>query len=64
METLVSEVDAEDMRSEIAELWRRALHKYRLDVEDLPDVVAWHLSREDREHNDRVVASLTLLATG
>jgi predicted nucleotidyltransferase len=61
---LVAQVDAEQLRQDVAALWTRALDKHDLDANDLPDLVAWHLDRQDAEHEARVVEAIVKLAAG
>ena len=61
---LVEQVEAAQIRIEIAELWSRALVKYSLTLADLPDLIDCHLDRRDAEQRERIVASLSTLAGG
>ncbi len=64
VDTLVEQVDTEGIRAEIAGLWITALAKYGRRIDDIPDLVDWHIGRDDREHFDRVVEALGSLASG
>ncbi|MDB4936645.1 MAG: hypothetical protein JWP87_3617 [Labilithrix sp.] len=61
---LVSLVDAEGMRADVAALWKLVFDKYRFGVDDLPDVVDGHLDSREGEHRARVVETLETLARG
>jgi predicted nucleotidyltransferase len=61
---LVSLVDAEEVRTDVALLWKRVFDKYKFAVDELRDVVDAHLDRRDAEHRTRVVETLELLAQG
>jgi hypothetical protein len=62
--SLVEEVRAGGLVKDVAELWKKALAKHDLGIEDLPEMVSWHMDGRDREHEERVVRTLTTLATG
>jgi predicted nucleotidyltransferase len=64
VDALVAQIDAEGMRADIAELWTRALKKYGLANDDVPDLVEWHLDSREAEHRVRVVDALTALVRG
>jgi len=64
VDTLVAQVDAEGMRSDIAELWTGALKKYGLANDDVPDLVDWHLDRREAEHRVRAIDALVALVRG
>lgn len=61
---LVTEVDAEGLRAEVAALWVRILTKYSLRESDLPDLVDWHLDAREASHRTAVIAALTALVRG
>ena len=61
---LVAQVEAEQLLGDVAALWWRALTKFQLAAPDLRDLVAWHLAREDAEHEARVAVTLEKLAGG
>lgn len=58
---LVEQVEAAGLRAEIAKLWARALEKYALVVDDLQDLIDWHLDRGDAQNRARVLATLRAL---
>ena len=62
--TLLDDVRAEAMSDDVARLWQRALGKYGLSAADIPDLVAWHLHRQDRAQEARVVQVITALVGG
>jgi hypothetical protein len=59
--TLHDEVQAEQIVDDIASLWQRALTRYGLSRYDIPDLVAWHLHRNDHAHGARVIEAITSL---
>ncbi|MBX3219002.1 MAG: hypothetical protein KF795_00705 [Labilithrix sp.] len=61
---LVSLVDAEGIREDVAALWKRVFDKYGFGVDDLSDVVDGHLDFREDEHRRRVVETLRALARG
>lgn len=61
---LVSLVDAERIRADIAALFEKVFDKYDFGVDDLSDVVDGHLDFREDVHRQRVVDTLRALAGG
>jgi len=61
---IVEQVELAQIRVEIAELLGRALAKYALAPDDVPDLVDWHLDPRDAARREDVVNKLTALAHG
>lgn len=61
---LVAMVREAGIDAGIAELWQRALHKHQLTVDDLRDLVSYHLHPVDAAEEDRVVETLVRCARG
>lgn len=61
---LVALVREAGIEAGIADLWRRALDKHQLTVDDLRDLASYHLHPIDAAEEDRVVETLTRCARG
>jgi hypothetical protein len=62
VDDLVAEVRNANLKQEVASLWAEALKKHGIAVDDLADLVDWHLHPDDRKHRARAVATLVSLA--
>ena len=62
--TLIAQVVAAGLKTEVAELWRRVSEKFQFDAEDIPDFVDCHLHREDEKHRQRVIDTIVALWKG
>jgi len=61
---LVEQVTAEVIAREIAALWEGAFQKHSLRLSDVPELVDWHLHRDDKDDRGRVITTLRKLASG
>jgi hypothetical protein len=61
VEDIREQVERERIGGEIGRLWWDGFERYSVKLDDLPDVVDFHLHHDDRGHRARVIEILTEL---
>lgn len=61
---LAEQVSREGAQDDLRDLWRAALAEQALTIDDLAELVSWHLHPDDAAEEERVLASLIRIARG